>query len=348
MSFLDFDKILYHPENVIAVRDNQPIFPVHATISLGNFCNHKCLWCTAYEYQLDKSNLLDFDKILAFLDKARHRGLKAVTYVGNGEPTAYPRFKELVTKIAEMGIEQGMFTNGYLVDKFEDEVLNYFTWIRISLDAGSTEIHNKMHDVKNHFNRIMANTQRLIERRKDKSPTVGIQYATHHENIDDLYKSAQLSKEIKTDYFSIKPVFNRGSVGERIEKNNLTHDEITPIAQKIKADFEDNSFSIFYREHQILSHEQEKTIFNYQKCVAGFFNVNIYEDDKIIYCGPHRISVGKITDDLDSIEQNIVKLSDKLNLSICPAGCRYHELNRLVDGIISPEKVRKTHHIDFI
>lgn len=348
MNFLTFDKILYHPENIVAIKKRTPIFPVHATISLGNFCNHKCLWCTAYEYQLTNANLLDFDKIINFLIKAKERGLKAITYVGNGEPTAYPKFKELVTKIAELGIEQGMFTNGYLLNRYEEEVLNYFTWIRISLDAGSTQMHNYMHDVTNHFDKIIENTQSIISKRTNNSPTVGIQFATHHKNISDLYQSASIAKAIHADYFSIKPVFNRGSVGEKIEKNSLTHEDITPIAEKIQHNFQSNDFQVFYRPHQILSHEQEHTIFNYSMCVAGFFNVNIYEDDKIIYCGPHRISVGKITDDLDSIEKNIVALSDKLDLTKCPAGCRYHELNHLVDTILHPESVSKQHHTNFI
>ncbi|MCK5110908.1 MAG: radical SAM protein [Arcobacteraceae bacterium] len=348
MNFLTFNKILYHPENIMAIKNSTPIFPVHATISLGNFCNHRCLWCTAYEYQLDNAHLLDFDKIISFLQKAKKRGLKAITYVGNGEPTAYPRFKELVVAISNLGIEQAMFTNGYLIDRFEDEILNHFTWIRISLDAGSPKVHNYMHDVNNHFDKIIQNTKSLIDKRQNKIPTVGIQYATHHKNLDDLYNSAKISSEIKADYFSVKPVFNRGGVGENIEKNSLTYEDITPVVEHIRKDLENDNFQIFYRPHQILSHEQEHTIFYYKLCVAGFFNVNIYEDNKIIYCGPHRVSVGKITDDLDKIEKNIVKLSDKLDLSKCPAGCRYHELNDLVDNILNQDVVSKKQHLNFI
>lgn len=348
LNILGFEKIIYNYQIIDNIKNGNVQFPIHATISLGNFCNHKCLWCTAYEYQLDKAHLLDFDKIISFLKKAKARGLKAVTYVGNGEPTAYPKFKELVTQIAEMGIEQGMFTNGYLIHRFEEEILKYFTWIRVSLDAGSTAMHNHMHDVNNHFDQIIENTRNLIAKRETNLPTVGIQYATHHENLTDLYKSAELSYVIKADYFSIKPVFNRGSAGERIAKNSLSHSEVSSIVQKIKESFESNEFQVFYREYQVLSHEQEKTVFNYSKCVAGFFNINIYEDDKIIYCGPHRVSVGKITDELEKIEKNILSLSDKLNLEICPAGCRYHSLNYLVENIVHPSRVAKEQHINFI
>ncbi len=346
MNYLSFEKIIYFPEHLQAIKNKSPIFPIHATVSLGNFCNHKCLWCTAYEYQLEHAKLIDLDKLVGFLERAKKRGLQAITYVGNGEPTAYPKFKELVKAVNSIGIEQAMFTNGYLLDRFEDEVLNYFTWIRVSLDAGSTQMHNKMHDVENHFEKIIENTETLLEKRRGKTPTVGIQYAVHHENLNDLYDSATIAAEIQADYFSIKPVFNRGSVGERIEKNNLTYDDITPIADKIKKDFGD-MLDVYYRPHQILSHQQEHTIFDYNMCVAGFFNVNIYEDDRIIYCGPHRVGVGKISDDLEVVEQNIFKLSASLDLSKCPAGCRYHQLNQLVDDSINKKDARSK-HIHFI
>jgi MoaA/NifB/PqqE/SkfB family radical SAM enzyme len=346
-NFLSFDKIMYHPEHLVAIKESKKIFPVHATISLGNFCNHKCLWCTAYEYQLDKATLLDFDKIINFLQRAKKRGLKAITYVGNGEPTAYPRFKELIKKVHSLGIEQAMFTNGYLLDRYEDEILNYFTWIRVSLDAGSTKVHNKMHDVDNHFDKIVLNIKNLVSKKENDFPTIGIQFAVHHQNLDDMYRSAEISKEIGVDYFSIKPVFNRGSVGERVEKNRLTYNDITPIANKIKNDFKDKHFEVFYRPYQVLSHEKEHTIFEYDMCIAGFFNISIYEDNNIIYCGPNKVGVGKITDNLDQIENSIVELSKKLKLSKCPAGCRYHELNNLVSNIVNKKDFNKN-HVNFI
>ena len=63
----------------------------------------------------------------------------------------------------------------------------------------------------------MDNVRAMVAGRKNGLPTVGIQYATHHQNLDDLLASAAMAAEIGVDYFSVKPVFNRGSVGERIE-----------------------------------------------------------------------------------------------------------------------------------
>ncbi|WP_420404970.1 radical SAM protein [Nisaea sp.] len=344
MDILGFEKLIYHRDKLDKLARGEKQFPIHVTLSLGNYCNHKCLWCTAYEYQLDKAKMIDFDQLLDWLTRARDRGLKAVGYVGNGEPTAYPRFAELVKAVHDLGIEQGMFTNGYLLDRYEQEILDYFTYLRISLDAGSSEMHAWMHDVRaQHYPKIMENLSSILTKRTRGTPTIGIQYATHHHNLSDLYKAAGNAAEIGADYFSVKPVFNRGSVGERIDKNNLTYEDITPIVAKARQDFESRGFTIYYRPHQILSEEADRNVLQYDRCVAGFFNLNVYEDGAVIYCGPHRIPVGTMDDDLDRIEDNILALSSKLDLSKCPGGCRYHGMNHLVHTVLNPEAANQYH-----
>ena len=102
MNILGFEKLLYHPEKLSKIRDDKHQFPVHATISLGNYCNHKCLWCSAYEYQLEKDNQINIELLLDWLQRASGRGLKAVGYVGNGEPldhlTAISLFTDHIKK----------------------------------------------------------------------------------------------------------------------------------------------------------------------------------------------------------------------------------------------------------
>ena len=347
MDFLGFEKLLYHPQRLERLREGRKQFPLHLTLSLGNYCNHKCLWCTAYEYQQSKAKKIDKNLLLNFLEIAANRGTKAIGYVGNGEPTAFKDFGSLTREIAELGLQQGIFTNGYLIDRYKEQFLNFFTYIRISLDAGSAEMHSLMHDVPDQFDKIIDNIADLVKTKKSEFPTIGIQYATHHRNFIDLRKSAQLAKEIGADYFSIKPVFNRGSVGERIEKNELTIEGMSPLVSELQQELECASFKIFFRPHQIESEAANKNILNYDKCVAGTFNLNVYEDGSLVYCGPHRVSVGNIGDDFDLIERRIIEISEKLDLSTCPAGCRYHALNHLVDSVLKPEKAA-AYHINFI
>jgi MoaA/NifB/PqqE/SkfB family radical SAM enzyme len=348
MDILGFEKLIYHFDKIEKLRSGKLQFPVHATLSLGNYCNHRCLWCTAYEHQKDKANIIDSNALFGWLEGAEKRGLKAVGYVGNGEPTTFPGFDELMERVHAIGLQQGMFTNGYLLDRFEEHILNFMTYIRISLDAGSPAVHARMHDVsEDHFDRIVSNIISIVNKRRNSMPTVGVQFAVHQENVDNLYAAASLASKIGIDYFSVKPVFNRGSVGERIEKNNLTLKDLAPIVADIRREFEATGIKIYFRPHQVQAEEADHNLLEYDRCIAGFFNLNIYEDGQIIYCGPHRIPVGTLDTDLSTIEKNCLELSKKLDLSKCPGGCRYHPLNNLVYTVLNPEFAERF-HINFL
>lgn len=345
MDVLGFEKLIYHYEKIENIKNDRPQFPVHLTVSLGNYCNHGCLWCTVYAAQEEKARHADFDRMLDFFSRGKDRGLKAVAYVGNGEPTAYPRFGELIGAVNELGLDQAMFTNGYLLDRHMDTVLNAFTYLRISLDAGSTKVHDAMHDVTGHFDRIIENLVELVKRRRDKLPTVGIQYATHHLNLDDLYNCAKISAGIGVDYLSVKPVFNwgGGANADRIERNTLTALELAPEVARIQKDFESSEFKIFYRPFQIDSVAEDRNVLEYDRCVAGFFNLNMYENGQLTCCSPHKVSVGSIDDDLDQIEERILETTSNLDLSKCPPSCRYHPMNHLVDTVLNTDRGLEFH-----
>jgi len=310
MDFLGFEKILYHPEKLEKLRQDKPQFPVHMTISLGNYCNHACLWCTVYAVQQEQVRHMDYDKLIEFLSRAQERGLRAVGYVGNGEPTAYPKFRELTKAVNAMG-------------------------------------YDAMHDVKGHFPKIISNLEALIKKRdNDYSPTIGVQYATHHLNLHDLYNSAKIVSGIGVDYFSVKPVFNWGGGAnpDRIERNTLTYESLTPEVNRARADFENRDFKILYRPHQVDSVSEDRNVLEYDRCVAGLFNLNLYENGKLTCCSPHRVEVGTYEDDPKSLEKTILETTKGLDLSKCPPSCRYHPLNHLVDTVVKPERARQFHH----
>ena len=346
MDFLGFEKLIYHHERIEKIKAGNSQFPLNLTVSLGNYCNHGCLWCTVYAVQKEQARHADFDAYLAFFERAAARGLKAVCYVGTGEPTAYPKFGELIEAVAALGLEQAMFTNGYLLDRYVDRVLDSFTFLRISLDAGSTGVHDAMHDVKGHFPRIIDNLGEIVRRRKSGLPTIGVQFVTHQRNIHDLFDCARIVRDIGADYLSVKPVFNWGGGADpdRIERNNLTYEDMTPEVQKIREAFESRDFEIHYRPFQIDSVVEDRNLLEYDRCVAGFFNLNMYEDGRLTCCSPHKVGVGSIHDDIETIERRILQTTPKLDLTECPASCRYHPMNHLVDTIFNSDGARQYHH----
>ncbi len=345
-SILGFGKLIYHPEKVIGVKQKTNAFPLTATLSLGNYCNHACLWCSTYYWQQENSKTIDFEKVTKWIKKASLKGLKSIIYVGNGEPLAYKRFPEITKFVYENKLDQGMFTNGYLINRYFDEIIEYFTFIRISLDAGSSRIHSNLHAVsESHFPKIIANIKNLIKKRNNKTPTIGVQFATHQQNIHEIKKSVELVKDIGVDYFSIKPVFDRGSVNEKIPKTNLTKSDFDRAFDSVSKHI-DKDFKIFYKPQQIISESNSQNMLVYNKCYAGFFGVNVYEDGSITGCGPHHQVVGNLDTPLKVLEENIISLSEKLNLKNCPSGCRWHPLNFQLHKILNSDSFSREEHIN--
>ena len=64
INYLSFDKLIYHPEKLTGFKVDENIFPITATLSLGNYCNHGCLWCSTAYWRQDDSNSIDFKKII--------------------------------------------------------------------------------------------------------------------------------------------------------------------------------------------------------------------------------------------------------------------------------------------
>lgn len=346
--FIGFGKLIYHPEKLVGVKNDKNAFPILATLSLTNFCNHGCLWCSTAYWREDDAKNINYDKLLSWFNKAKTKGLKAVGYVGNGEPLAYKKFKNLSNEIASLDLEQGIFTNGYLVDRYLEELVNNFTYVRFSLDAGTKETHSKLHAVpENQFIKIIENVKLLSNKRSRKKPTIGIQFVTSQENIQEIETSIKLSIDSGADYFSIKPMWNRGTVQDKIQKNQLSKKDFDLVYEKVQK-YKSDSFKIFYRPQQIISEVEDQNMLKYDRCYAGFFGVNIYEDGLITGCGPHHVPVGNLETDVDLLEKNIIDLSKKLDLVKCPAGCRYHPMNFLLHKIKNSKDFYQDHHINFL
>ena len=347
-SILGFGKLVYHPEKLLALKNGRTSFPITATLSLGNYCNHGCLWCSTAYFREAEATQINYQKLSSWLERATKRGLRGIGYVGNGEPLAFKAFDEIAYDASKLNLSQGIFTNGYLIDRYIETLSHNFTYVRVSLDAGSKEVHSELHEARpEHFDKILENISKLLSRRKGHSPTIGIQFATHQRNINDLEQCAKICSEIGVDYLSIKPVFDRGSVKDKIEKNSLTLEQYEAGYAKALA-YENEHFKIYFRPQQAISENSEQNMLMYKKCHAAQFDVNVYENGDITGCGPHHIKVGDLDTDLVKLEENIKSLANKLDLKNCPAGCRYHALNYQLHKILNSEQFADVEHINLI
>jgi MoaA/NifB/PqqE/SkfB family radical SAM enzyme len=115
------------------------------------------------------------------------------------------------------------------------------------------------------------------------------------------------------------------------------------VVEQVRQRHERPGFRVFFRPEQIMNEAADRNTLPYDRCVAGFFNLGVYEDGSLVSCGPHHVSVGSMDDDLALVESRILETSHALDLTRCPGGCRYHALNHLVDTVLHPERAAPYH-----
>jgi len=342
-------KIFYHLDHVKATLENKKMFPVHVNVDPTNYCNHKCIWCTAYEEQKEKHHDIDYDNLIKALTAASKNGLKAVTYIGYGEPTIHKRFKELMNTVHGLGLDQGIFTNGAFNESLCDDFVNTFTWVRFSLDAATSEIHNRVHGATNTFDRILGNITKLVDKRKGAdSFTVGVQFALHQENAHEMRKCATMLKEMGVDYFAIKPVIKRGAVEVRCDKYTLDWATVQDDIRWVES-LADENFEVLYKSYQFqinntpYASEQlndPEFVRHYKKCYAVNFEWWIRNNLDVTICGPIKRVVGNLgKQDFESIlgSAQYNKAVSEIDISQCYRGCRPHYLNETMHFLDNPD-----------
>ena len=111
-------------------------------ISVTDRCNFRCQYCMPAEGMewLDRSDLLSFEEIerVARVLVERH-GLQSIRLTG-GEPTVRARLPILVSKLAGLGVDLSMTTNGATLPMFADDLFAAgLQRINISLDTLNPE-----------------------------------------------------------------------------------------------------------------------------------------------------------------------------------------------------------------
>lgn len=120
-------KLLWNGDRVKDWLEGKKIFPILIEIAPTGYCNANCPWCF-FEKQ-KTTERIDPKIMLDTIDALAASGVKAINWTGGGEPTLHPNFGDFIKRAHARGLEQGLFTNGYLPIPEQDK----FTWIRISL-----------------------------------------------------------------------------------------------------------------------------------------------------------------------------------------------------------------------
>ncbi|KPK02223.1 MAG: hypothetical protein AMK71_02990 [Nitrospira bacterium SG8_35_4] len=346
---LGFEKVFYHINQLNDFYKRNDNFPVHMTVGLTTYCNHRCVFCYGdYETADPRKNIsADTDTFLAAFQEAHEVGLKSISLVGTGEPLLHKDAAKIIRGIKEIGIDVAVYTNGVMVrDEIRDAILDCCTWIRLSCNAKNTDEHNRIHSTRNDFDKIVQNFKELVSLRNSRGrqfPTVGCQFVASKDNYRSMFDAAKLWKNAGLDYFAIKPVYKQDKnvhTSEYIDDYGLAREMMEETTA-----LEDEHFKVYAKYEQfekVLSVDYRK---RYGKCYGHAFSAALLADGGIYLCGnlhsEERYSFGNIYRDGGFKEiwrsERRRKVIEAIDLRGCPARCRNDLLNEILWDLKHPD-----------
>jgi GTP 3',8-cyclase len=345
-------KLMYHPERVAAWKNNELVHPIYVEIGPINSCNHKCVFC-ALDYLKNKGAMLSIEVLKENLIDMASFGVKSVMFAGEGEPLLYPHIIEAVKTAAMVNLDIAITTNGVLFDNVKrEEIIPRSSWIKFSIDAGSSKSYNELHkggekDYRKVLDNIAAAV--ILRNRQQYECKLGAQMLMLAENKNEVESFIQDVKRTGIDYAVLKPYSQHpDSINQMDGHISVEEDKrLNAIVKKYSTD----KFKVIYRDDTY--REIEKSI-TYNMCHGiNFFCLITATGDvipcNIFYENPF-YTYGNINKKLFSNIWLSGKRVDKMfaiqkkGCKDCRKGCRLNYANKYLDDIYN----NSIEHVNFI
>lgn len=204
---LDGHKLAWHKDRVEAWLKGERIAPITIDCSLTRRCNYNCIYCYGQLQKNDEKKITK-EVIFRLLDDAKEIGVKAISFVSDGESSCSPHLYDAIKHGKENELSMALGTNGVLLrkDKLE-EMLHSLTYLRFNFSAGEpkryTEIMGCKEEDFHKVNEIIKESVR-IKKEKKLSVTIGMQMVLLTNYKDQILPLAKLGKDLGVDYLVIK------------------------------------------------------------------------------------------------------------------------------------------------
>ncbi len=337
-------KILNHWDVINKIIEGENTPPITGEIDLTNACNHRCAWCT-YGDLRTKGETIPIESIKTTIKDLAEMGTKAITFTGGGEPLVHKHFAEIIRFTHEQGLEIGLISNGgKLNEELCKVIVENCSWIRLSLDAGTNELHQKLHNPvhpgEDNLDNIFKNLELLAKIKKEKETNIeiGAAYLVAPENFQEIALCTERSKKAGAQYIQIRPAYNYKDFDKKcIDGIN----ENIVEARKFASD-EFMVIPLLYRFDKI-----ERYGRSYHQCLAHRVNAIIGADAKMYLCCQLKLNPKFAIGDLNEKSVKEIwnseerkKICDKIDVSNCPP-CKYDKYNEILDYLNDKERRHK-------
>jgi organic radical activating enzyme len=286
--------------------------------------------------------------------------------IGGGEPTVYPKFAEVITRMKAAGLQLGVVTNGTGMGRIL-EIADHFDgrdWVRLSLDSGSDEIFQAMHKPRKPV--TLDEICEGIPPVKDANPglRIGFSYiivwkgceandSTIVENVHEMYMAAERARRHRFDYISFKPFLvradeNNAEIVDLAQQQHRVAEVMAAIRKQLESSkrleterfkvVESTNLRVFmnnsYQDYTRQPAQCHMTLFRQVLSPLGLFNCPVYRHvprarlgDKAAYAGEHETG---------ATQQRTARLIEEFDASqeCREVTCLYNSANWFVEDLI--------------
>lgn len=293
-------------------------------------CNCRCVMCDIWKGNNNVKQLEESD-ILKMLNSFRELNTREVVMSG-GEALMHPNFFRLCEIIKSRKIKITLLSTGLLLKKYASEIIAKTNEVIVSLD-GSKEIHDKVRNIPNAFDKLKEGVQEL--KRLNPKFKVTARSVIQKENFEDLPNIVESAREIGLDQISFltadvtTDAFNRLELWgeEKVSEIRLSSEELKKFKEVIEtlirthsADFQNRfiaeSPERFRRFYQYYAAFQGLNQFPSVRCNAPWVSAVIEADGSVRPCFFHKV-IGDIREaSLADIINSEKSISFRKNLDV--------------------------------
>jgi len=336
-------KILKHLDRLDDFQKGNYVSPVIVDFDLTNVCNNKCPRCSASANKDSITvSLNDAKRVIVELKEA---DMKSIIFAGGGEPTCNPNLGEIIRFTCQQGIRVAVNTNAYqLSEEIIETIIQYCDWMRISIDADSSQMYKETHGMpEESFLQVLNNISRLVKAKNKASSeiVIGTCYLIGPHTISGISNAAKLVKELGVDNIRYRPFArweNMDSFSD-VEIKNM-QDELAKASQ-----LADDNFDISYPKDRCQTMAKGRTI-DYPECYAVHVVTTISADLKVYPCCRVKYQDKFCVGDLNEksfndvwFSENRLRVFKRINIKQdCPNPCMYERVNEIMHSVKQPVK----------
>lgn len=207
--------------------------PLIVELDTTEACDMACPGCVSEEI-MEAGRKFSSKRLMELGEEFKAIGVKGVVLIGGGEPLAHPAIGEFMDYLGKNDISIGITTNGSFIHKYMDIIANYASWTRISMDAATDDMFEKLRPTKGGGSKFKLIVESMKQLAKIKKGKLGFSFLIRTEieglgvvsNIHEIYDAAVLAKEIGCDYFEVKPSYQY--------RNNAVHSLVKHDPKKMQ------------------------------------------------------------------------------------------------------------------